>query len=105
MAVELADVVAGAVPEIGFGTGFTKSACHVYSTRNARKMARRTRRSIQQVRLQPDATSGGWYWVVARGTQRVTADEAPGGKPDASHGAVTIDSFCSVVSARGQEPA
>jgi hypothetical protein len=30
----------------GFGTGFTKSACHVYSTRKARKMARRTRRSI-----------------------------------------------------------
>ena len=55
--------------------------------------------------LLPDTPSGGWYWVVARGTQRVTADEAPGGKPDASHGAVTIDSFCSVVRTRGQEPA
>ena len=45
-------------PATGFGTGFTNSACQTYSTRNARKMARRTRRSIQQVRLQPDATSG-----------------------------------------------
>jgi len=68
-------------------------------------MARRTRRSIQQVRLQPDATSRGWYWVVTRGTQGVTADETPGGEPDASQGAVPIDGFRRVVGTRGQEPA
>src|SRR5438128_4468963 len=28
----------------GFGTGFTKSACQMYSTRKARPIARRTRR-------------------------------------------------------------
>jgi hypothetical protein len=32
----------------GFGTGFTKSACQAYNTRKARKMARRTRRSIYE---------------------------------------------------------
>src|SRR6266508_1534043 len=30
----------------GFGTGLTNSACHAYRTINARKIARRTRRSI-----------------------------------------------------------
>jgi hypothetical protein len=29
-----------------FGTGLTNSACHVYRTMKARKIARRTRRSI-----------------------------------------------------------
>ena len=29
VAAESTEVVAGAVPAIGFGTGFTKSACHV----------------------------------------------------------------------------
>jgi hypothetical protein len=28
------------------GTGFTNTACQTYSTRNAKKMARRTRLSI-----------------------------------------------------------
>src|SRR5690348_3516588 len=37
---------AGAEAPIGFGTGFTNSACQTYRTRNARKMERRTRRSI-----------------------------------------------------------
>src|SRR3954469_21994870 len=40
-------------PAAGLGTGFTTSACHVYRTRNARKMARRTRRSIYMIRLRP----------------------------------------------------
>src|SRR3954465_15190363 len=36
-----------------FGTGFTNRACQAYRTINARKMARRTRRSIYVVRLEP----------------------------------------------------
>src|SRR4029434_9353489 len=40
-------VAAGALPAVpGFGTGLTNSACQTYRTRNARKIARRTRRSI-----------------------------------------------------------
>ena len=97
--------VACADPGPGLGTGFTKSACQVYSTINARKMARRTRRSIQQVRLAPDTTSGGWDRVVARGTKRMTAGKTPGGQADPSHGAVTIDGLRRVVRTRGQEPA
>jgi len=42
---------------------------------------------------------------MACGTQRVTADEAPGGKPDPSQRAVSIDGFRRIVRARGQEPA
>ena len=39
-------VAAGALPALpGFGTGLTNSACQTYRTRNARKIARRTRRS------------------------------------------------------------
>src|SRR3954454_23653530 len=88
-----------------FSTGFTNRACHAYRTINARKMARRTRRSIQQAGLEPDTPSRGWYWVVARGTQRVTAREAPGGKPGCAKRAVSIDGFRRIVRARGQEPA
>ena len=53
----------------------------------------------------PDATSGGWDGIVARGTQRVAAGQAPGGQPDAPHGAVTLDRLGSVVGARRQKPA
>ena len=90
----------------GLGTGFTKSACHVYSTRNARKMARRTRRSIYVVWLPPpfdevqdgpealegpDATSGSWYRIVACRTKRVTTHKAPGGEPDPTNRAMAIN--------------
>jgi hypothetical protein len=97
--VEADAAVVVADPATGFGTGFTNSACQVYSTMNARKMARRTRRSIQQVRLWPDTTSRGWDRVVARGTQRMTAGEAPGGQKDPLDGAVTFDGFRRVVRA------
>jgi hypothetical protein len=42
----VADAFGPAVVPAGFGTGLTKTACQTYSTRNARKMARRTRLSI-----------------------------------------------------------
>src|SRR5580765_5454997 len=91
-------------PPAGFGTGFTNNACHVYSTMNARKMARRTRRSIQQVRL-PDTTSGDWDRIVARRTQRMAADKPAGGQPNSAGGAMTVNGLGCVVRARGQKPA
>src|SRR5262245_20824287 len=54
-------VVADACPP-GFGTGLTKSACHTYTTRKARKIARRTRRSISF--LLSDVTAAQRHGVV-----------------------------------------
>ena len=42
---------------------------------------------------------------MARGTQRVTAGETPGGEPDALRDAVTIDGLYRVFRARREEPA
>src|SRR5712691_115164 len=48
LAVLVAEPVpAGLLPGRGLGTGFTNTACQTYSTRKARKMARRTRLSIR----------------------------------------------------------
>ena len=68
-------------------------------------MARRTRRSIQLVRLQPDTTSGIGHRVVARRAERVAARQAPRGQPAAAKHAVAVDRLRRVVRARGQEAA
>src|SRR2546422_244955 len=74
LVVEL--VPAGLLPGRGLGTGFTNTACHTYSTRNARKMARRTRLSIRTAqghdprRRAVDSELGVWLRAIHREAHR-----------------------------------
>src|SRR5262249_21198902 len=56
---------------VGFGTGFTNSACQVYRTRKARKIARRTRRSIYEGTGSCPAAHNGWQRIRRRAASQV----------------------------------
>src|SRR6185369_12377153 len=74
--------VDGTAPVAGLGTGFTNIACQTYRTRKARKMARRTRRSMARLALSRSLA----VCEVAPGRARRhrADDSAPGASPRAS---------------------